>query len=139
MPLHFLHKRAFFKAFYYFFFGIFISVFLQTKQPTTAFIFLAQLQRPAQINSQLDHVLPGDRMSAGVPVQRRQELHPDQDVPANVIRVLDDLMILVADHVAVAFQAAHQGKLLYQLLHKTAKISPHTGIIHAVRLHLQQL
>ncbi|EEQ64061.1 hypothetical protein HPMG_01518 [Helicobacter pullorum MIT 98-5489] len=37
MPLHFLHKRAFFKAFYYFFFGIFISVFLQTKQPTQTF------------------------------------------------------------------------------------------------------
>ena len=100
---------------------------------------LAQLQRMAQIDSQLDHVLPGDRMGAGVPVQRRQELHPDQDVPADIVRVLDDLMILVADHVAVAFQSAHQGKFPDQFLHKAAKISPHAGVIHAVRLHLQQL
>ena len=107
--------------------------------PVDDVVFLAQLQRPAHVDAQADNVLPGNRMRPGILVQRRQKLHLNQNVPADSVLMLNHLMVLVADDVAVALEPAHEGEFLYQVLHKGVKIGAHALFVHAVRHHVPQL
>ena len=93
---------------------------------------LAKFQRLTHIDANLDDILPGDGMLPGVVVQRGQQLHLNENVPAYAIFVLNDLVVLIADDIAVALEFAHQGKFPYQVPHEGAEVLPHACFVHAV-------
>ena len=77
--------------------------------------FLAERQRPAQIGAELDHVTPRQRMGLRVGQDRVQQLHADEDIPADVVFVLDDLQLFAADDVARALELVHDDELVGDL------------------------
>ena len=70
---------------------------------------LAQFQRAAQVDAHAHHLAPGHLHGAlQVDVQRGEQLHADEDVPADAVFVGDDLVVLVAHDVALGLELAHQ-------------------------------
>ena len=68
---------------------------------------LAQLQRFAHVNAQLDDIPAAERMVVGILQQWGKQFHPDENVPAHAVVVGDDLVILTADHVGHTLEMAH--------------------------------
>ena len=70
---------------------------------------LAQFQRAAQVDAHAHHLAPGHLHGAlQVDVQRGEQLHADEDIPADAVFVGDDLVVLVAHDVALGLELAHQ-------------------------------
>ena len=103
-------------------------------------MLLTQLQGFAQVDAQLDDLLPGQGLFLlDVLIQRRQQLHLNEDVPADVVLVLDHLVVFVAYHVAVALELAHEGKFLHQFLDLTVERGPDALLVHALAAHRAHL
>ena len=65
---------------------------------------LAKLQRLADIDTEPDNVPPRHRVLIDIRQQRVQQLHADENVPADAVRVPEDGVILIAYNVASAFE-----------------------------------
>ena len=65
---------------------------------------LAQLQRLTNVDAELDDVPPRHRVLIDIRQQRMQQLHPNQNVPADAVGVPEDGVILIADNIAGAFE-----------------------------------
>ena len=96
-------------------------------------VLLADLQRAAQVDAQMDDFSPGEGMVLTQIIgDRRQQLHPDEDIPTQTILVGEQRMILVADNVAVALEFAHQGDLPVQVTDIIPEIGGRPFPVHAV-------
>ena len=100
---------------------------------------LAQLQRLADIDTELDDVAPRHRVLVDIRQQRVQQLHADENVPADAVGVPKDGVILIADNIAGAFEARHDGALAADVLHDAVKILLCLRRRHALVQHALQL
>ena len=85
-------------------------------------VFLAQFKRFADVDAKANHVAPCERVRVGIGEQRREQLHADQNIPSDSLRVTDDLVILVADNVCGAFQPGHNSEFAHHVLHNAVEI-----------------
>ena len=65
---------------------------------------LTKLQRFADIDAEPDDVPPRHRVLIDIRQQRMQQLHADENVPADAVGVPEDGVILIADNIAGAFE-----------------------------------
>ena len=65
---------------------------------------MSKLQRLANVDAELDDVAPRHRMLVNIRQQRVQQLHADENVPADAVGVPEDGVILIADNIAGAFE-----------------------------------
>ena len=68
-----------------------------------------------------------------------QQLHADQNVPADAVGVPEDGVILIADNIASALEARHDGALAADVLHDAVKILLCLRRRHALVQHALQL
>ena len=94
---------------------------------------LTQLQGTAQVDPHFDDVALGHLVLCQIVHQGRQQLHPDQDIPAEAVLMGDNLMILITDHIGGSLQPGHQGELPYQFLHEAAEVGGDALVIHPLR------
>ena len=93
---------------------------------------LAQLQCMAQVDAQPDHFLAGEDMVVFQQLcDGGEQFHPDQNIPAHAILVLDDIVVFIADDVAVPLELAHQSDLAVQLFYTVQKIDRCAFGVHA--------
>ena len=105
--------------------------------PVDDVVLPAHFQRAAQVGAQADDLGPGEGLVlAQCVVDGPEQLHADEDIPPDAVLMGDDLVVLIAHDVAVAFQAAHEGDLAVQLLHIVAEIGGCALAVHAGFQHL---
>ena len=96
-------------------------------------VFSAQFKRSAEIDAEPDRVAARHQVRLFIVDQRREQLHPDQDVPAKVILVFDDFVVLVADDIALPLQFGHERDLADHFFGDAAKIFRNALLVHSVR------
>ena len=94
-------------------------------------VALAALQRLADVNAELDDVAPRHRMFVDIRQQRVQQLHPDQNVPADTIRMFKHPQIFAAYNVRRALELEHDGKLMHKFLYDSVKVCLSLWCAHA--------
>ena len=109
---------------------------LRLDIPVDDFLSLTKLQRPAQIDADFDHrrlIDGGSREICAVVIrQRSQQLHADQDIPARIMVVLHDLVILIADDMAVALHVGKQKEFSRNIVHLRFEICGNALVIQSV-------
>ena len=95
-------------------------------------VFAAQLQCAAYVNAESDHICTANAVFLGILRKRGEQLHANKHVPADLVRMLDDPMILIADDVAFALELRHDAKLLDKLLHEAPEVRRDAFGAHAV-------
>ena len=83
---------------------------------------LAKLQRLTNVDAELDDVAPRHRVLVDIRQQRVQQLHADENVPADAVGVLQHAQVLAADDVCRTLELEHDGKLMHKLLDDAVKI-----------------
>ena len=83
---------------------------------------LAKLQRLTNVDAELDDIPPRHRVLVDIRQQRVQQLHADENVPADAVGVLQHAQVLAADDVRRALELEHDGKLVHKLLDDAVKI-----------------
>ena len=83
---------------------------------------LAKLQRLADIDAEPDNVPPRHRVLVDIRQQRVQQLHADENVPADAVRMFKHPQIFAAYNVRRALELEHDGKLVHKLLDDAVKI-----------------
>ena len=112
---------------------------LRLDVPVDDIVLLAELQSPAQVDAQADNVPPGKGVLIGVRQQRVEQFHPDQDVPADPLRMADHRVVLVTHHVGRPLEPGHNGELPDDILHHAVEILFRLGLGHALLQHGLQL
>ena len=109
---------------------------LRLDIPVDDFLSLTKLQRPAQIDADFDHrrlIDGGSREICAVVIrQRSQQLHADQDIPARIMVVLHDLVILIADDMAVALHVGKQKEFSRNIVHLRFEICGNALVVQSV-------
>jgi len=94
-------------------------------------VSLADLQRFAHVDPHFDDIPDRQCIVSEIFEQRRQKLHPDIDIPAELVLQLLDLMIFETDDIAVPSQLGHQNELGYDILHHALKVCRDAFLTHA--------
>ena len=103
-------------------------------------VALAHFQCAAQVDAQADDLAPGKALVLlQVAGDGGEQLHADEDVPADAVLVGVDGVVLIADDVAVALELAHEGDLAVEVLDVIPEVGGRTVPVHAVRKDLLQL
>ena len=96
-------------------------------------LFLADLQRRADVDAQTDDL--GLREGAGAlpVVEGGEQLHADVDIPADLAGALHHLVVLDADDVLDALQGLHELDLVDEVIHDALQVGAGAVLGHAVR------
>ena len=95
-------------------------------------ILAAKFERRAHVAAELDNAIDRHAVFADIIRQRLQKLHADINIPAHVVFVRNDHLILTVDNVRVAAQSAEQTILVADLLDFFAELCAHGKLAHAL-------
>ena len=98
-------------------------------------VALAALQRLADVNAELDDVAPRHRVLIDIRQQRVQQLHPNQNVPTDAVRMFKHPQIFAAYNVRRALELEHDGKLMHKFLYDPVKVCLSLWCAHALGDH----
>ena len=107
--------------------------------PVDDVVTLAQFQSLTDVDTQADHILSGHGMGLDIAHHGRQQLHTDENIPAEAVVMGDYVMVLVTDDVGGTLELGHQLKLPDDLFHHAAEVPGHAGIVHTLGLGIHDL
>ena len=100
---------------------------------------LAKLQRLADIDTEPDNVPPRHRVLIDIRQQRVQQLHADENVPADAVRMFEHTQIFAAYNVRRALELEHDGKLMHKFLYDSVKVCLSLRNAHTLGDHAPDL
>ena len=107
--------------------------------PVDDVVTLAQFQSLTDVDTQADHILSGHGMGLDIAHHGSQQLHTDENIPAEAVVMGDYVMVLVTDDVGGTLELGHQLKLPDDLFYHTAEVPGHAGIVHTLSLGIHDL
>ena len=95
-------------------------------------VLAAEFQRLANVRTQLDHIVLGHAVFVRMIQQRRQQFETHQDIPAYIVLVFYDQMVLVADDMTVALQLRHEYEFIDHIFHYVSVVFREIVFCHTV-------
>ena len=93
---------------------------------------LTEGQRTAEVHTETPDRILWHRMTHLVLLQRGEQLHPDENVPADLAGMRYHLIILTANNIRMPFQRGHDRNLLDDLIDHPLEVAGDRLLVHAV-------